>query len=238
MTIAADWGSPAKAEPKGLLLVAIVAVLALGNFLAILDLTITNVLVPHISGSLAVAPSDGTWVITSYAVAEAIMVPLTGWLAERFGPVKVFVSGIVGFGVVSILCGLATSLPMLIVFRILLGICGGPLIPLSQTLLLQIVPPRHEIKALAAWGATTIIAPAAGPLLGGWIGDDWSWPWAFYIKVPFALALESGNPERMTSSSRALIQGCSSGLSLANQNHTHPTNNPKSAHTQNESRQP
>jgi len=189
MTIAADWGSPAKAEPKGLLLVAIVAVLAFGNFLAILDLTITNVLVPHISGSLAVAPSDGTWVITSYAVAEAIMVPLTGWLAERFGPVKVFVSGIVGFGVVSILCGLATSLPMLIVFRILLGICGGPLIPLSQTLLLQIVPPRHEIKALAAWGATTIIAPAAGPLLGGWIGDDWSWPWAFYIKVPFALAL-------------------------------------------------
>jgi len=180
---------PAKREPNGLLLVAVVLVLAMANFLAVLDLTITNVLVPHISGALAVAAGDGTWVITSYAVAEAIMVPLTGWLAERFGPVKVFVSGILGFGVVSILCGMATSLPMLILFRILLGICGGPLIPLSQTLLLQIVPPRHEIKALAAWGATTIIAPAVGPTLGGWIGDDWSWPWAFYIKVPFALVL-------------------------------------------------
>jgi len=188
-SIAAERAFPAGSQPTGLLLVAVVAVLAFGNFLAILDLTITNVLVPHISGSLAVAPSDGTWVITSYAVAEAIMVPLTGWLAERFGPVKVFVAGIVGFGVVSILCGLATSLPMLILFRILLGICGGPLIPLSQTLLLQIVPPRHEIKALAAWGATTIIAPAVGPTLGGWIGDNWSWPWAFYIKVPFAIAL-------------------------------------------------
>lgn len=180
---------PAKSEPTGLMLVGIVIVLALANFLAVLDLTIANVLVPHISGALAVAPSDGTWVITSYAVAEAIMVPLTGWLAERFGPVKVFVSGIVGFGVVSILCGLATTLPMLIVFRILLGICGGPLIPLSQTLLLQIVPPRHEIKALAAWGVTSIIAPAVGPTLGGWIGDNWTWPWAFYIKVPFAILL-------------------------------------------------
>jgi DHA2 family multidrug resistance protein len=188
--IAADWSEPrATAQPTGLLLVAIVAVLALGNFLAILDLTIANVLVPHISGSLAVAPSDGTWVITSYAVAEAIMVPLTGWLAERFGPVRVFVLGIFGFGIVSILCGMATSLPMLIVFRILLGICGGPLIPLSQTLLLQIVPPRHEIKALAAWGMTSILAPAIGPTLGGFIGDDWSWPWAFYIKVPFAIVL-------------------------------------------------
>jgi len=187
--IAADRAIPAKKEPTGLLLVAIVFVLAMANFLAVLDLTITNVLVPHISGALAVAPSDGTWVITSYAVAEAIMVPLTGWLAERFGPVRVFVSGIVGFGFVSILCGMATSLPMLIFFRILLGICGGPLIPISQTLLLQVVPTRHEITALAAWGATTIVAPAVGPALGGWIGDNWSWPWAFYIKVPFALAL-------------------------------------------------
>ena len=189
MSAIAAAAPSSRSEPTGPLLVAIIVVLAMANFLAILDLTIANVLVPHISGSLAVAPSDGTWVITSYAVAEAIMVPLTGWLAERFGPVRVFVSGIAGFGIVSILCGLATSLPMLIVFRILLGICGGPLIPLSQTLLLQIVPPRHEIKALAAWGMTTILAPAIGPTLGGYIGDEWTWPWAFYIKVPFALAL-------------------------------------------------
>jgi DHA2 family multidrug resistance protein len=180
---------PSKAEPKGLLLILIVLVLAMANFLAILDLTIVNVLVPHISGSLAVAPSDGTWVITSYAVAEAIMVPLTGFLAERFGPVKVFVICIAGFGLVSVLCGLATTLPMLIGFRILLGICGGPLIPLSQTLLLQVVPEKHEIAALAAWSMTTILAPVAGPALGGLIGDHWSWPWAFYIKMPLALPL-------------------------------------------------
>ena len=180
---------PARPQPKGLLLIVIVLVLAMANFLAILDLTIVNVLVPHISGSLAVAPSDGTWVITSYAVAEAIMVPLTGFLAERFGPVRVFVICIFGFGLVSVLCGLATSLPMLIVFRIMLGICGGPLIPLSQTLLLQVVPEKHEIAALAAWSMTTILAPVAGPALGGLIGDHWSWPWAFYIKVPLALPL-------------------------------------------------
>ncbi|MDE2184039.1 MAG: DHA2 family efflux MFS transporter permease subunit [Alphaproteobacteria bacterium] len=170
-------------------MVTIVVVLAMANFLAILDITIVNVLVPHIAGALAVASSDGTWVITSYAVAEAVMVPLTGWLAERFGPVRVFVLCIAGFGIVSVLCGLATSLPMLIVFRIMLGICGGPLIPLSQTLLLQIVPPKHEIPALAAWSMTTILAPVAGPALGGLIGDLWSWPWAFYIKAPLALPL-------------------------------------------------
>jgi len=178
-----------KKEPSGLMLVAIVLVLALANFLAILDITIVNVLVPQIAGSLAVSSADGTWVITSYAVAEAIMVPLTGWLAERFGPVKVFVLGIFGFGIVSVLCGLATSLPMLIVFRIMLGICGGPLIPLSQTLLLKVVPERHEVTALAVWSMTTILAPVAGPALGGIIADQWSWPWAFHFKLPLALPL-------------------------------------------------
>jgi DHA2 family multidrug resistance protein len=180
---------PTKAEPHGLVLVAIVLVLAMANFLAILDITIVNVLVPQIAGSLAVASSDGTWVITSYAVAEAIMVPLTGWLAQRFGPVRVFVMGIAGFGVMSVACGLATSLPMLIVFRILLGICGGPLIPLSQTLLLTVVPKKHEMPALAVWAMTTILAPIAGPVLGGIIGDLWGWPWAFHFKLPLALPL-------------------------------------------------
>jgi DHA2 family multidrug resistance protein len=167
----------------------IVLVLAMANFLAILDITIVNVLVPQIAGGLAVSSADGTWVITSYAVAEAIMVPLTGWLAERFGPVKVFVLGIFGFGIVSVLCGLATSLPMLIAFRILLGICGGPLIPLSQTLLLKVVPQKYEVAALAVWSMTTILAPIAGPALGGIIADQWSWPWAFHFKLPLALPL-------------------------------------------------
>lgn len=178
-----------KTELSGPMVALIVVVLAMANFLAILDITIVNVLVPQIAGSLAVSSADGTWVITAYAVAEAIMVPLTGWLAERFGPVRVFVLGIFGFGIVSVLCGLATTLPMLIAFRILLGICGGPLIPLSQTLLLKVVPEKYEVSALAVWSMTTILAPVAGPALGGIIADQWSWPWAFHFKLPLALPL-------------------------------------------------
>jgi MFS transporter, DHA2 family, multidrug resistance protein len=187
MKRADDIADPTHAH--GLALVLVVIVLAMANFLAILDLTIVNVLVPQISGSLAVSAADGTWVITSYAVAEAIMVPLTGWLAERFGPVRVFVLCIAGFGVMSVACGLATTLPMLIVFRIMLGICGGPLIPLSQTLLLTVVPEKYEMPALAVWSMTTILAPVAGPALGGLIADTWSWQWAFHFKLPLALPL-------------------------------------------------
>jgi DHA2 family multidrug resistance protein len=170
-------------------LVAVVIVLALANFLAILDTTIANVLVSHIAGSLATSPSNGTWVITGYAVAEAIMVPLTGWLAGRFGPVKVFTICIIGFGVFSLFCGMATSLNMLIAFRVLLGICGGPLIPLSQTLLLQTVPQRHMTLSLTVWSMGSILAPIAGPVIGGMIGDSVYWGWAFYFKVPLAIAI-------------------------------------------------
>lgn len=176
-------------EPHGAELVAVVIVLSLANFLAILDTTIANVLVSHIAGSLATSPSNGTWVITGYGVAEAIMVPLTGWLAERFGPVKVFVICIVGFGIFSLACGLATSLPMLIGFRVLLGICGGPLIPISQTLLLKIVPARHANAALTVWSMGSVLAPIAGPVIGGIIGDNWYWGWAFYFKVPLAAVI-------------------------------------------------
>jgi DHA2 family multidrug resistance protein len=173
-------------EPTGLELVVIVFILAMANFVAVLDLTIANVLVPQIAGSLAASQSDGVWVITGYGVAEAIMVPLTGWIAERFGPVRVLVLGVFGFGIFSFLCGVATSLNMLIVFRVALGICGGPLIPLSQTLLIKIVPKRHAIVALACWSITTIVAPIIGPVVGGLIADHYSWQWAFYFKVPLA----------------------------------------------------
>lgn len=176
-------------EPHGMQLVAVVIVLALANFLAILDTTIANVLVSHIAGSLATSPSNGTWVITGYAVAEAIMVPLTGWLAERFGPVKVFTICIIGFGAFSLLCGMATSLNMLIAFRVLLGMCGGPLIPLSQTLLLKTVPQRHMGAALTVWSMGSVLAPVAGPVIGGIIGDNFYWGWAFYFKVPLALGI-------------------------------------------------
>jgi DHA2 family multidrug resistance protein len=180
---------PAKEELKGFLLASVILILALGNFLALLDLTITNVLVPHLAGAFGSSPSDATWVITCYGIAEAITVPLTGWLAARFGPVRVFVLGLLGFGVFSLLCGLAPSLNALILCRVALGVCGGPLIPLSQTLLIKLVPKRHANVALSVWALTTILAPALGPVLGGLIGDNLDWQWAFYFKVPLSFII-------------------------------------------------
>ncbi|HEY2444975.1 MAG TPA: DHA2 family efflux MFS transporter permease subunit [Rhizomicrobium sp.] len=171
----------------GSALVMAIVVLAMANFMAVLDLTIVNVAVPHIAGSLAVSNNEGTWAITSYGIAEAVMVPLTGWLAQRFGPVRVFVTAALGFGVASALCGLAVSLPMLVVFRIFQGVMGGPLMPMSQTLLLRVAPPERRNIALGLWTMTTILAPIAGPLVGGVLCDSVGWPWAFYINVPISL---------------------------------------------------
>jgi DHA2 family multidrug resistance protein len=167
--------------------------LALANFMAVLDTTITNVSVPNIAGGLAVSPSQGTWTITSYSVAEAITVPLTGWLAARFGTVTVFTTAVVLFAVFSALCGLAPSLGFLVFFRILQGLAGGPMIPLSQTLLLRIFPKHMAGQAIALWSMTTVVAPIAGPLLGGAICDNIGWPWIFYINVPVALGLAWGS---------------------------------------------
>lgn len=161
--------------------------LAVANFVVVLDMTIANVSVPHISGSLAVSPSQGTWIITSYAVAEAIIVPLTGWLTQRLGTVRLFVSCILGFALASLLCAWSTSLGMLVVARIIQGLCGGPIMPLSQTLLLSSYPPQDSGKALAPWAMTTLLAPIAGPLLGGWISDSFAWQWIFYINLPVAV---------------------------------------------------
>jgi DHA2 family multidrug resistance protein len=160
--------------------------LALANFMAVLDTTIANVSVPNIAGGLAVSPSPGTWVITSYAVAEAISVPLTGWLARRFGAVRVFVVAMLGFGFFSALCGLAPSLSLLVAFRVCQGFAGGPMMPLSQTLLRRIFPERLQPAALGLWGMTTVVGPIAGPLLGGFLCDAAGWPWVFYINVPIA----------------------------------------------------
>jgi len=171
----------------GSALAAAIIVLAIANFMAILDLTIVNVAVPHIAGALAVSPNEGTWVITSYAVAEAITVPLSGWLAARFGTVRVFVVAALAFGLSSTLCGFAPSLSMLVVFRVLQGLAGGPLMPMSQTLLLRISPPEKSNMAMGLWMMTTILAPVAGPILGGAIADTIGWPWAFYINVPVSI---------------------------------------------------
>lgn len=172
---------------QGVALIIAVFVVAVANFMAVLDMTIVNVAIPHIAGSLAVSQNEGTWVITSYAVAEAITVPLTGWLAARFGAVRVFAFAALGFGFFSALCGLATTLPMLVVFRVFQGLSGGPLMPMSQTLLLHITPKEHQNLALGGWTMTTILAPVIGPLLGGTMADSVGWEWAFYINVPIAL---------------------------------------------------
>src|SRR3954468_13270022 len=159
----------------GLPMILAVVTLAFANFMVVLDMTIANVSVPNISGGLAVSPSEGTWVITSYAVAEAITVPLTGWLASRYGAAKVFVACIGLFGVCSLLCGLAPSLGTLVIFRILQGLSGGPMMPMSQTLLQRLVPPRLRPQTMGIWAMTTLVAPIMGPVLGGSISDAFGW---------------------------------------------------------------
>jgi MFS transporter, DHA2 family, multidrug resistance protein len=158
--------------------------LALVNFVVILDTTITNVSVPHIAGALAVSPSQGTWTITSYAVAEAITVPLSGWLAARFGTVRTLLWAIGGFALFSTLCGMARTIEMLVAVRVLQGLCGGPLMPMTQTLMMLIFPPEQRATANGLWGMTAIFGPVAGPVIGGFISDNWSWPWIFYINLP------------------------------------------------------
>jgi MFS transporter, DHA2 family, multidrug resistance protein len=168
------------------LVLATIAV-SLATFMNVLDTTIANVSIPTIAGDVGVSPSQGTWVITSFAVANAISVPLTGWLTQRIGTVRLFVTSVLLFVAASLACGLSSSLQMLIVFRVIQGAVAGPMIPLSQTLLLQCFPREKSAMALAAWSMTTLVAPVLGPMLGGWISDNMSWPWIFYINIPTGL---------------------------------------------------
>jgi MFS transporter, DHA2 family, multidrug resistance protein len=158
--------------------------LALGTFMQVLDTTIANVSIPTISGNLGVSADQGTWVITSFAVANGVSVPLTGWLMQRFGVVRTFVVSVALFTIASLLCGLAWSLPSLIAFRVLQGAVSGPMIPGSQALLINVFGPNKRNTALALWSITTLVAPIAGPLLGGYISDNYVWPWIFFINVP------------------------------------------------------
>ncbi|MGO3743606.1 DHA2 family efflux MFS transporter permease subunit [Kerstersia sp.] len=156
-------------------------------FMNVLDTSIANVSLPAIAGDLGVSATQGTWVITSFAVANAISVPLTGWLSQRFGQVRLFVLSVALFVLSSWLCGLAPNMPLLIAFRVLQGFVAGPMIPLSQALLLSSYPKALAGLAMAAWSMTTLVAPVTGPLLGGWITDNMSWPWIFYINVPVGI---------------------------------------------------
>src|SRR6184192_1998063 len=162
--------------------------LSLATFMNVLDTSIANVSLTAIAGDLGVSPEQGTWVITSFAVANAISLPLTGWLTQRYGQVRLFTASILLFVLASLACGLAPSIELLILFRVIQGAVAGPMIPLSQTLLLASYPKEKAGTALAMWSMTTLVAPVAGPLLGGWITDNISWPWIFYINIPVGLA--------------------------------------------------
>ena len=177
--------APAQPPPlKGSALALTALALALGTFMQVLDSTIANVSLPTIAGNLGVSSDQGTWVITSFAVANGVGVPLTGWLMGRYGVVRTFVFSVIAFTVSSFLCGIAWSLPSLIFFRILQGGTSGPMIPGSQALLIAIFPPEKRATALGIWSITTLVAPICGPILGGYISDNYHWGWIFLINVP------------------------------------------------------
>jgi len=174
---------------EGAPLVLMTIALSLATFMQVLDSTIANVAIPTIAGNLGASNSQGTWVITSFGVANAISIPITGWLAKRIGEVKLFLWSTVAFAVASWLCGMSESLSMLIFFRVIQGIVAGPLIPLSQSLLLSNYPPAKRSIALSLWAMTVIVAPICGPILGGWISDNYHWGWIFFINVPIGVAV-------------------------------------------------
>jgi DHA2 family multidrug resistance protein len=158
------------------------------TFMEVLDTTVVNVSLPHIAGSLSVSVDEAAWALTSYLVANAVILPMTGWLAGRFGRKRILIMAVFGFTAASFLCGLAPSLGMLIVFRVLQGATGGCLQPLSQAVMLEAFPPRDRGKAMAFWGLGIVVAPMLGPMIGGWLTDNWSWRWVFYINLPVGLA--------------------------------------------------
>ncbi len=160
-------------------------ILSFSNFIVVLDMTVANVSVPHIAGSLGVSTSQGSWVITSYSVAEAVSVPLTGWLSQRFGAVRLYLVAMAGFGLFSLLCGSSQTLTMMVVSRIAQGLCGGLLMPISQTLLLRIFTGVNRPKAMLLAAMTTMLGPALGPNIGGLINDYMNWHWVFLINLPF-----------------------------------------------------
>jgi DHA2 family multidrug resistance protein len=160
----------------------------LATFMEVLDTTVVNVSLPHIAGSLSVSIDEATWALTSYLVANAIILPLTGWLAGMFGRKRLLMLSVVGFTAASFLCGLAPTLGLLIFFRIVQGATGGALQPLSQAVLLEAFPPSDRGKAMGFWGLGIVVAPILGPVLGGWLTDSYSWRWVFYINIPVGIA--------------------------------------------------
>jgi DHA2 family multidrug resistance protein len=158
------------------------------TFMEVLDTTVVNVSLPHIAGNLSATIDESTWVLTSYLVANAIVLPLTGWLASHFGRKRLLLTSVSGFTISSLLCGLAPNLPLLVGFRLLQGATGGAMQPLSQAVLLEAFPPHERGKAMGFWGLGIVVAPIVGPVIGGWLTDTYSWRWVFYINLPVGIA--------------------------------------------------
>src|SRR5579863_2889162 len=152
------------------------------------ETTVVNVSLPHIAGSLSASVDEAAWALTSYLVANAIILPMTGWIANYFGRKRTLTAAVFGFTAASVLCGLAPTLQVLILFRIIQGATGGALQPLSQAVMLEAFPPRDRGKAMAFWGLGIVVAPMLGPVIGGWLTENYSWRWVFYINLPVGLA--------------------------------------------------
>ncbi len=165
----------------------ITAALMLATLMNTLDSTIANVALPHIQGSVSAAQDQITWVLTSYIIAAAIMTPLSGWLAQKIGRKRMFLFSIFGFVIASMLCGIATSLPEIVFFRLLQGIAGASMMPLSQSVMLDIFPPKQVPQVMAIWSSAVILGPILGPALGGYLTENLSWRWVFYINVPIGI---------------------------------------------------
>ncbi len=189
----------------------------LATFMVVLDSSIANVALPHIAGSLSASTDESTWVLTSYLVSNAIMLPASSWIARRIGRKRLLMLSILAFTGASMLCGMALNMPMLIVARILQGAGGGGMQPLAQSILLESFPPEQHGKAMAVYGVGIVVAPVIGPTLGGWITDSYSWRWIFYINLPVGLlALFMANlfiedPPYLRHAIRAAIDGIGFG---------------------------
>ena len=178
-----DGTGPDAVPHRGLITVSVM----LATIMQVLDTTIANVALPSMTGDLGASRDTINWVLTSYIVAAAIMTPMTGWLSDRFGRKQLFITSVVGFVVASMLCGVSWSLTSMVGFRILQGVFGAAIVPLSQTFLLDINPRERHGQAMAMWGAGIMVGPIIGPTLGGWLTESFDWRWVFFINLPVGI---------------------------------------------------